>query len=321
MAKRTVDPETSAKEWVLNDEVVTGYHPAAGCRVGKVKRRGRLEWLRSCGTLHIGNHRLLLCVVPGQPVWWVVRNGVLFRYMHGKPRLEVKDPHALTPEATALWADCLARDFLDQETVLTAAATRPVSLMATRYRTLVRGLVQATIVKLAGLGIERTPLHLARACHQDWLERDLYGGPSIVHAVTVALGLRLDDDQAIMLIEYGAWLELRLPVIQREAAAIIWQESVRMLSVLCPAWWIQGAALEWDQLGSSVSDQFWKQFLRQANDVDARGLPLEVATGHLRALASLGASPLAQAYLNRKDTLTEEVTELERRIRETDGHK
>jgi hypothetical protein len=253
----------------------------------------------------VATERFLLGVCPELRQWFILRNGKLFRYAHKAgasgtdgPAYPPSDPTPLPEGARALWADTLAREFLDAHTGgHWHDAMKP---MVARYHKLVSAYVQGAVIDLASKNVERSPKDFAFACSRDWSQKELtHGTPTIRHALWVALGLQLREDDAAALIEYAAFIELRIPAVQRETALMIYREMARMLAILCPTWLIQGAACPWKELGTCVDDLFSKQFMRMANDADARGLTIDVLTGMRLAITQVGESPLAYRYLDR----------------------
>lgn len=272
-------------------------------KIGNVLGSHEDESIRNCGPIYVGTTNFLLGVVPGRKKWYVVRNGKIFQYTAGKPRLKPIDPTTLPKASRPLWADALAREFLDQQT--TVPKTRELVMpMVARYHKLVRAFVQGTCVDLAAVNIEREISHFARACCRSWHDRELISGqPTVVHATYVALALQLDDNDAAQLIEYAAFVEWRVPIIQREVAHGIYVEAKRMLATLIPSWWVQGSATDWDTLGTSIHDVFTKQFFRMANDAQDRGIPIEILVATRHAYTQLGTSPVVNRYLDRTDTI------------------
>jgi hypothetical protein len=156
------------------------------------------------------------------------------------------------------------------------------------------------MVDCALANVQRDVKDFTRACSNDWAQRELTNGtPTIRHAITVALALQLPVADAALLVEYAGFIEFRLPIVQRETAAMLYQEAGKMLSFLCPVWNIRGAKTDWRSLGTSVEDLFKRQFVRMANDADARALTADIVVGMREAITQVGESPLGWSYLDR----------------------
>jgi hypothetical protein len=275
-----------------------------GGRVTILKGKTTRHSIRSCGPFWLGDECVLLGVIPGERRWFVARNGVLFEYVgHGtRPHHPPIDPSGLEDGAVRLWADALAREFLDG---LTGRATeRTTEPMVARYHMLVRTLLRSTIVELARCGVEREAHHFAAAISRDWHEEEvLIGAPTIRHATYVTLALGLNEHDGPQLIEYAAFIELRLPIVQRETALQMYDQARMLLAILCPTWWTQGASTDWYQLGTSIEELFLKQHMRACTEARERDVPLDVLTGTRKALMQLGRSPLVSRYLDRNQVL------------------
>jgi len=265
------------------------------------------EPVYSAGPVRVGIETFILgvCPAPLRRWWYIYRNGLLFRFKDGKgkrPRVVV-DPTVLSGGAVTLWADALAREFIDSMT--RGRVEHTVGPMYARYSKLVRAFVEGAIVDMAALDIERDVDFYAKACNRGWQARDLLSGNgTVLHATLVSLVLALSEDEAAQLIEYAAFLEWRIPLLQRETAHYIHVEARRLLGIMLPAWWAQGRAFDWTLHGTSVSDIWGKQFMRMANDADDRGIPLELLAATRKGLTQLGMTPMTARYLRR----TEEAT-------------
>ncbi len=265
--------------------------------------------IRNVGRLRASGHdRIELGVVPGERQWYIARNGKVFRYeSEGKkagPAYPPLDPTELeSNEERGRWADALAREFIDTHTA--PSVRKVVPAMVHRYHAMVAAYLQGAMVDQALKLVERNTEDFARACSADWGVRELTRGtPTIRHAITVSLALQLPVDDASMLVEYAAFFEMRLPIVQRETAARMYQEAARMLSLLLPVWNIRGAGTDWKTLGTSVEDIFHRQFVRMANDADARALAADVVMGMRQAVTEVGESPLAWQYQDRAGSPT-----------------
>jgi hypothetical protein len=258
----------------------------------------------SAGPIQIGTENYVVCVVPGYKHIYLGRNGKILMLSgnpgYGNPRLhdEVKDPTNLSPAEVQLWGDAICRNVIDLYT--SADITDSVSAMSHRYGMVLRAHLEGAVVDCAAVGVERSMLDFVQGADRTYTIEDVAPHwPTIKHAIYLSLALCLEPDTATQLIEYAAFMELKLPIMQREVAYAMYIEARRQLSVLCPQWLMHAKCTNWKQMETSVSELMQLQFYRSVNDARERGLALEAAVGLRLSMTQLGSAPLSGSYVNR----------------------
>ena len=160
-----------------------------------------------------------------------------------------------------------------QEVMLTDEAAR-------RYRSIARALVSKRVLEAAAQGIPRDATTYAHGVGADWTAHDLLEPrcPDMQHALLLSLVLALPASDAASLIELGALIEHRVPMVTKEASALIYQQSCALLSRLCPEWWARSYLTDWDTVGC-IDTLFRAQYCRMLNAAWENDTPLHGSRG------------------------------------------
>lgn len=257
-----------------------------GVILGRCRYRGpnsAHEEVVSAGAVQIGIGTYIIGVTPGRACLFFFSGRRMWLL-----RMELPQPVPPVPWESRpmrqLWADALARACIDRltlpaEQILVAAGVR-------RYHATVRGLVDGRVLDAAELGEDRSHDSFAHGVCVQWTGADLVRPYRVTmqHGLLVALVLALPSPSAAKLIEYAAFLEHRLHVIDREAAARIYAHAAQQVAVLCPAWLSQGYLTDWPSVGD-LDRVFRSQHARLMRESVARSIPPEDIVG--TAAASL----------------------------------
>ncbi len=282
-----------------------GYLYTSGDKVPTLK-------LYAAGPIQIGSESFVVCVAAGRRLIYLGRNGAILllskaeRATAGNPMLRapVTDPELMTDGEKELWGDAICRQVLDLYTRTSVGLA--VESMSRRYGLVLRTYIDAAIVDCASVGVQRTPLDFIQAADRTFTERDgVPAVPGLKHAIYMSLALCLDPDAATQLIEYAAYMEMRMSVFQREVSYAIYAAARQQLSIMCPQWLIHQKCTDWRQLDTGVAQLLQLHFYRTANDAIKRGMSLEATAGMRLAMTQLGEQPLAGSYINR--TLDPEI--------------
>ncbi len=299
---KAMKARTTAELWAGAAQV--GAHIGYFEENSSTRKGAKRENIYSAGPVQIGADGFIIGVIPYHKRIFLGRGGVILLVSQGgrgaNPSLKHApvDPTDLTDGEKQLWGDAICRQFVDLYT--TSKIGDSIGAMGARYRQVVKALVEGAIVDCAAVGIERTVADFAYAVDRTWTTKDLLNPiPNIKHAVYVSLALGLEPDQAVMLIEYAAWMELQLGVFQRETALSLYAEARRQFAILCPQWQMHHKYTAWRQIETSVAELMKLHCVRHVNDALARGLPLEAVLGLRLSLTQLGSSPLAGSYIDR----------------------
>jgi hypothetical protein len=239
--------------------------------------------IRSLGPVQIGLTNTAVCVAEGLRMIWLARARKLWLY----PPLRLPEP---APRITAImdhedglarlriYADSVARLFADSATPL--PERQLLDEAVSRYQGVVRALTGQRCVDAAVRGIPKDNLSFAQGVSEDWVEADLIAprGPDMKHALLVSLVLGLPENQAVPLIELGAQIEHRIPIVSRDAARAIWIQGSSLLARLCPEWWNRSYLCDWN-LSGSIDRIFRYEYCRMLNQAWNRGTPLESTVG------------------------------------------
>lgn len=253
--------------------------------VAGVAPPSRQVFLTRLGKLHLLLDARLEAEPPPKPerVWvsrrpWV-RGG---RRPDPKTRVErnrARQLHrARDQERLRLWADVCARMVV--EAIVPSPNRALLEAEALDYQERVELLVDRACRAAAEHGLERRPVDYARAVHPSWTARDLLAArvPSIQHALLVSLVLALEPFEAVPLICHAALQEFQAPLVDEVVARALYQQAVRLLATLCPAWWGQGALTDWTQVG--CIDLLWRdQHARTLALAQERQVGLAVVAG------------------------------------------
>jgi hypothetical protein len=210
----------------------------------------------------------------------------------------------MTDGEKELWGDAICRQVLDLYT--SKAVAFAIESMARRYGMVLRSHIDGAIVDCASVGVQRTPMDFIQAADRTYTERDgAPAVPGIKHAIYMSLALCLEPDVATQLLEYAAYMEMRMSVFQREVSYAVYAAARQQLSIVCPQWLIHQKCTDWRQLDTGVAQLLQLHFYRTANDSINRGMSLEATAGMRLAMTQLGEQPLAGSYINR--TLDPEI--------------
>jgi len=250
-----------------------------GTRLGWVwvARQGQMSRhaIRSAGIVRMGLATYVLGLAVGSRALFLGRGARLWRV----PGVQLPQPAAslaaVGAEEARLLADTAARVLAEAmtpmpELVLTDEAHR-------RYRSIARALVMQRVVEAAAQGIPREPKDYAAGVSPDWDASDLMEPryPDTQHAILLSLVLALPAKDAAGLIELGALLEHRVPIVTKEAAGAMYQQSCALLARLCPEWWSRAHLTEWPMVGS-IEALFRGQYCRMLNSAWAKDSRAEV---------------------------------------------
>jgi len=253
-----------------------------GTRLGWVwlTRHGSLSRhaIRSAGLVRMGLSTYVLGLAVGSRALFLGRGARLWRV----PGVQLPTPAtslAAVGEAEArLLADTAAR-------VLAEAMTPRPELELTdeahrRYRAIARALVTKRIVEAAAQGIPREPKDYAHGVSPEWDASDLMEPrcPDTQHAVLLSLVLALPASDANGLIELGALLEHRVPLVTKEAAGVMYQQACALLARLCPEWWSRAHLTDWAMVGS-IEALFRGQYCRMLNSAWGKDMTLHGTKG------------------------------------------
>lgn len=232
----------------------------------------------SAGPVQVGLSMSVLGVAIGQRWVFLARDGRLWRV----PKLALSPTpppiRTLTRDGRLLWADQVARAFLDkvvapQEWHVTEAGQR-------RYRAIVRALVQSRVMDAATHGFELDARAFARGVCVEWSEQDLVGprAATVKHALLVSLVLALPADKAAELVELGGFLEYRVPFVSRDVALGLYTQAVALLSRLCPQWHVRGYETDWTRVGD-IDRLLRAQYARMMYAARERSIAVEELAG------------------------------------------
>ena len=239
-----------------------------GIRMGWVwlTRHGALSRhaIRSAGLVRMGLSTYALGLAVGSRALFLGRGSRLWRV----PGVQLPQPAAslaaMGKDEARLFADTAAR-------VLAEAMTPRPEMDLTdeahrRYRAITRALVNKRIVEAAANGVPREARDYAHGISPEWTARDLLEprAPDLQHAVLLSLVLALPAPDASGLIELGALLEHRVPIVTKEAAGVMYQQACALLARLCPEWWSRAHLTDWPQVGS-IEALFRGQYCRMLN--------------------------------------------------------
>jgi len=248
-----------------------------GMRLGWVwlTRHGALSRhaIRSAGLVRMGLATYVLGLAVGSRALFLGRGARLWRV----PGVQLPQPAAslaaVTPEEARLIADAAAR-------VLAEAMTPRPEMDLTdeahrRYRAITRALVNKRVVEAAANGVPREARDYAHGVSPDWTVHDLLEPryPDTQHAILLSLVLALPAPDASGLIELGALLEHRVPLVTKEAAGVMYQQACALLARLCPEWWSRAHLTEWSVVGS-IEALFRGQYCRMLNAAWGKELTL-----------------------------------------------
>jgi hypothetical protein len=250
-----------------------------GTRMGWVwmQRNGSMarHAIRSAGIVRMGLATYVLGLAVGSRALFLGRGARLWRV----PGVQLSGPAvslaAVPQEEARLLADTAAR-------VLAEAMTPRPELELTdeanlRYRAIARALVMQRVVEAAAQGVPREPKDYAAGVSPEWDAHDLMSPryPDMQHAILLSLVLALSAKDAAGLIELGALLEHRVPIVTKEAAGMMYQQACALLARLCPEWWSRAHLTEWTQVGS-IEALFRGQYCRMLNSAWAKDGRAEV---------------------------------------------
>lgn len=253
-----------------------------GTRLGWVwlTRQGSLarHAIRSAGLVRMGLATYVLGLAVGSRALFLGRGARLWRV----PGVQLTTPAtslaAVGAEEARLLADTAAR-------VLAEAMTPRPEMELTdeahrRYRAIARALVTKRIVEAAAQGVPREPKDYAHGVSPEWDASDLMEPrcPDTQHAVLLSLVLALPASDAASLIELGALLEHRVPIVTKEAASAMYQQACALLARLCPEWWSRAHLTEWSQVGS-IEALFKGQYCRMLNSAWGKDMALAGTKG------------------------------------------
>jgi len=231
----------------------------------------------SAGEIQVDLSSHVMGACPGRRDIFIGRNGILWKFPRVLLKRQVTTVQSLNREGKHIWADNLARQFIDSITPnFGQLATEEAQV---RYRKIVRTIVNARLLDAAALGLEKKSIDYAQAICSDWTESDLLQPryASLQHALLVSLVLALESNQAAELIELASFLQFKLPIVSRSAALGIYQQGCLLLSRLCPPWWNRGYTMDWDGFGD-IDRIFRAQYARTMNEAMDRSIPFERMT-------------------------------------------
>jgi hypothetical protein len=280
------------KAWTTKNNIVVPNKALAGGRIDLRKlgiplgwyhkrQRKKVRWqILNVGLIQIGITTYFVGVCVSRKDIFIGRDGKLWRYEGIQLREQVPSILGLDKEDLTAWADAISRAIIDR--LSSENETEVLDKSNLRYRKIVKALVQQRILDAATLGYECTPETFARGISVSWDYLDLLNPriASIRHATLVSLVLALEADKAAQLIELAALIEMRVPMVSREAALSIYQQSVSLLSRLCPQWWNQGYTCNWSLVGD-IDRLFRAQYIRMINNAFDSGIQFETAGGQV----------------------------------------
>ena len=305
------------KAWVTKDNIVAANRALSGGRIDlrklgvplgwyHKKEGGRARWIiLNVGLIQIGITNYFVGVSPGRRDIFIGRDSRMWKYEGALLEEDVPKVLGLDKEDLTAWADAIARAVIDRLSPTNEATVIDKSNI--RYRKIVKALTNQRILDAATLGYEVTPAVYARGISISWTYLDLLNPrmATIRHATLVSLVLALEADKAAQLIELAALIEMRVPIVSREAALAIYQQSVSLLARLCPQWWNQGYTCKWELVGD-IDRLFRAQYIRMLNNAFDSGIQFETAGGQvLRDMVESEAYTEANAGDWDEDTLEE----------------
>tara|TARA_R110000824_G_scaffold199734_1_gene383678 strand:+ start:7044 stop:8048 length:1005 start_codon:yes stop_codon:yes gene_type:complete len=240
----------------------------------------------SAGEVQVDMSYHVLGACPGRRDVFVGRDGNLWKFPKICLKKQVGPVRPLSREGRHIWADDVARQFIDS--ITPAFGQHAAAEAQIRYRKIVRTLVNARLLDAASLGLDKSSSDYAKAICSEWTESDLLQPryASVQHALLVSLVLALDSNKAAELIELASFLQFKIPIVSRSAALGIYQQGCLLLSRLCPPWWNRGYTMDWDGFGD-IDRIFRAQYARTMNEAMDRSIPLERMTlGGMNGIAN-----------------------------------
>lgn len=271
-----------------------------GTRLGWVwlLRHGALSRhaIRSAGIVRMGLSTYVLGLAVGSRALFLGRGARLWRV----PGIQLPE---IMPSLASVDADT-ARQLSDRAARLLAHASTPrpeldlTDEAMRRYRSITRALVNKRILDAAAVGMPLDAADFAHGISAEWDAADLMEPrcPDMQHAILLCLVLALPASEASALVELGALLEHRVPLVTKEAATTIYQQACALLARLCPEWWSHAHLTDWKAVGS-IEELFKAQYCRMLNSAWGKDLPLHGTTGSAAAeYAADTIDPETDAY-------------------------
>lgn len=233
------------------------------------------------GPIQIGITRYWCGVSPKKREIFLGRNGKLWRVAGKLLPGQASEPRNLDSDGKKVWAHTYEQLVLDR--LCPAEELQATRYTNTRYRRAVKALVLGRVTESLSYGRELDVQDFARGCCESWTRFDLLSPryPTVQHALYVSLVLSLPHEQAAELVELGALMEYRVPIVTRALAGQLYAESVKRLAQLCPAWYAEGWALDWKHVGS-IDRYFRREFARLLTEAVVGDQDLGSASGKLR---------------------------------------
>lgn len=266
-----------------------------GTRLGWVwlRRNNQLgrHAIRSAGLVRMGLSTFVLGLAVGSRALFLGRGARLWRV----PGVQLPEP---MPSLAAVDKD-VARQLADRAARVFAESVTPVPELELtdeankRYRAIARGLVGKRIVEAAAQGIPMDADAYAHGVSPDWDGHDLMEprAPDTQHAVLLSLVLALPAAEAASLVELGALIEHRVPMVTKDAAASIYQQACALLARACPEWWSRAHLTDWTTVGS-IEACFKGQYCRMLNAAWGKDIGL---TGDVGSAAMRMSNEVADA--------------------------
>lgn len=243
----------------------------------KTKAR-KVHLVINVGPVVVGMNTCYGGVSPGSTFIFLGREGRLWKVPKREFSAPASNPKGLDKFHMRAWADVMSRAIV--ESMTPPQELQAIDAGCRRYREVVSALVDQRVVESAKYGMDRRPLAYAHGVSEEWDVLDLKcpRAPSLRHALMTSLVLGLDAKVAAELIELGALLEYKAPVITRPIATAIHQKACSLLMAWCPAWAHQSFLLDWRQHGSI--DRYLRQhYLNLLRDTIERDISFDVAAG------------------------------------------
>ncbi len=235
----------------------------------------------SIGVMQLGITRYWAGVIPGKRMIFLGRNGQLWRFKHRQLPGKAANPLTMDADGKSIWMETYRS--LIEDLLCPAEEIQSTKYANWRYRATVKELVRRRIDEARDYDRDLSPTDFARGVCESWSHIDLLNPryPTVQHALFTALVLALERKQAAELIELGALMEYRVPLVTRHMAGQMYDQGIRLLARLCPAWYSEGWALDWKLYGS-IDRYFRREFAKTISLASTQDADFAAVHGKLR---------------------------------------
>ena len=228
--------------------------------------------VQSVGRVQIGMEYYLLATAIGSKAFYLGKSAKLWRHPTARLPRPAPNLRAVTESEVRSWADAAHVQFIDATTPKPYGALMREAV--DRYARTVRALVDKRILDAACAGFTRTPADFALGVSKHWAVHDLIypRTPDLHHALLVSLVLGLEPAEARGLIELGAHIGSRVPLLDPTSATQLYIRAQQLMARACPEWWNLTYLTNWMVTGTvtEILERQWAETLRAAwaRDVD-----------------------------------------------------